>query len=96
MIAFQTPALVYYLARKRLAPADTLAPDRPTSEHEWVNGTGWVLPADIVARRIAGRVDNAQAASPLLFELVYRETLQPPPMTRAQLRALLLSIQGTI
>ena len=96
MKAYQTPAKVYYLDVKRRALADTLAPDRPSEDHAWVNGTGWVVPADIVARRIAAKVDNAVARAPLLFELIYQETLQPPPMTRAQLRALLLTIQGGI
>ena len=96
MKAFQTPAKVYYLDLKRRARVDTLAPDRPSEDHIWIDGTGGVIPADYIARRLATKVDAALARSPLLFELIYLETLQPPPMTRAQLRALLLTIQGGI
>jgi hypothetical protein len=96
VIAFQTPALLYYLDQEERAPDDIRAPDRPSENHEWLDGTGWIVPADILARIVATKVNNALNTSPLLFELVDQETLQPPPMTRAQLLALLVAIQQAI
>lgn len=50
MRAWQTPQGVLYLADKRRALTDTQAPPRPSEQHVWVDGQGWV--PDLAGARV--------------------------------------------
>lgn len=94
--AWQTPALLYYLAEHKSSPGDVPAPDRPTEEHEWQDGVGWALPTDVEDRRAALEVDALPPR--VLFELNFnqenriRALESRPAITRAQYRAALIAL----
>lgn len=58
MRAFQTPELTLYYAPSKLHQSDNLAPPRPSQDHEWVDGTGWVLDLSEVQLRANQEIDS--------------------------------------
>lgn len=70
MRAWITPELEYYIAQQRRMSHDVQAPDRPTPEHVWENGTGWIIPADIEVQRAVGEIDTLNR---LIFEVLFMQ-----------------------
>jgi hypothetical protein len=73
MRAWQTPEIVRYFDYQRHSPDDTPVPDRPSTDYEWVDGTGWVIPADLEDRLVAQILErtNYDPWDRLLFELLW-------------------------
>lgn len=100
--AWQTPALLRYVAFEKALPSDQPCPDRPTPDHVWVNGTGWQVPADLVDRKATSFVDSVTKEARLWFEVTFDHenrvrTLEgKPTVTRAQYRNALINFVKTL
>lgn len=99
MRAWVTPALIRYFADQKNSADDVICPDRPSADHEWIDGQGWIVPADSADRRASIEIDGLNR---LLFEVLWRhenrlrvlEGLQP--ITRLVFKQALIDAWKTL
>lgn len=102
MRAFVTPELVRYIAESRIDPSDTACEDRPTPDHEWVDGFGWRVPADIADRKASVLVESTTPVDRLWFEVTFqhenrlRQLEGQQPITRQAFKTALLNFAKQI
>lgn len=97
--AWQTPGLIRYIQFARQNALDVHCPDKPSEAHIWVDGQGWVIPADVADRRGSLAVDGMDR---LIFEYFFnlenriRVLEARPVITRSALKTALINFWKTI